>query len=66
MSAGAINAGGYGLFAIGDEKAASQFMVDTWENLTTSDLWEWWPYGPIDSLFFKSGILDTTPMYNMT
>lgn len=63
VSAGAINAGGYGLFAVGDELNASQFMVDTWQSLNTSNLWKWWPKGPVDSLFFKSGLLDSSPMY---
>jgi len=30
VSAGSINAGGYGLFEVGDELNATQFMVDTW------------------------------------
>ena len=39
VSAGAINTAATAVFDVGDEVNMSQFISDTWANLTTQEIW---------------------------
>lgn len=63
ISAGAINAIAVSLFKIGEEKAAADFLIDQWLNITQKDVFQqWFPGGIAEGFLLKSGLLDTTPL----
>ncbi|KAL0479224.1 hypothetical protein AKO1_008060 [Acrasis kona] len=63
ISAGSWNSAGLSQFKIGDEKAAAAYLEKTWLNTRASDVWKhWFPGGPLEGLFLKSGVLDSSPM----
>ena len=43
VSTGAINAAALSGWATGDEKRASEWLSYTYTQLTTPDIWEYWP-----------------------
>jgi len=62
ISAGSWNAAGLGQFKIGDEKAASVFLVNQWMNIKASDIYKnWFPGGVVEGLWLKSGLFDSSP-----
>jgi predicted acylesterase/phospholipase RssA len=66
ISVGSMNAAGLSIFAPGDEKSASDFLVSTWRKIKGSgDIYKNWFAGPLEGLFFKSGIFDTSPLRNI-
>ena len=40
----------------------SEWLVDTWLNMTVDRVYKSWPLGFVDGLFLKSGFYDNTPM----
>ena len=64
ISVGAINAGALSIFAKGDEKTATDFLIDKWMNMTSANMWQYWPKGIYDSLFTESSLLDSSPLRN--
>jgi len=38
----------------------SEFMTDTWANLTTEDIWTEWPEGRIRAFLLENGVLDNS------
>jgi predicted acylesterase/phospholipase RssA len=66
ISVGSMNGAGLSIFAPGDEKNASDFLVETWRNIKGSgDIYKNWLAGPLEGLFFKSGLYDTSPLRKM-
>ncbi|KAN0008940.1 hypothetical protein ACTFIU_010222 [Dictyostelium citrinum] len=65
ISAGSINAIGMSMFSVGDETSARDFLEKEWLSITRDDVYVNWKDGPIDGLFFKSGLFDTTPLLNL-
>ena len=43
VSAGAINTGSTMVFATGDEIAMTEMLSDSWANLSSPDIWTYWP-----------------------
>lgn len=63
ISAGALNAASISIFAVGDEKSAIDFTLNRWRNIKgKGDIYQNWWLGPLEGLFFKTGIYDTTPL----
>ena len=60
VSAGAINTGGLAGWAVGDEYNASQWLSDTWNNMKTSDVWQYWETGLTDGFNYPS-FVNTAP-----
>ena len=61
VSAGAINTSATAVWNVGDEVKMSEFMSETWQTLTTHDIWVDWPEGPAIALFNKQGLVDDSP-----
>jgi predicted acylesterase/phospholipase RssA len=59
-SAGALNTGALAAWNIGDELAASEFLSDTLNSLTTDQIWKKWPGGYTAGIF-KAGLVDDSP-----
>ena len=52
ISVGAINSGGLSVYPIGQENEATEFLKQVWMNMTTSDIWKYWPgFEPYQALF---------------
>jgi predicted patatin/cPLA2 family phospholipase len=65
ISVGSINAAAFSVFEIGQEKNASDFIINTWREITgTNTVYKNWMLGPLYGLFYKSGLYDTTPLMN--
>ena len=64
ISVGAVNGAAISIFAKGQEKEASDFMISKWRNMRgPGSVYEnWKPYGIITGLLSKSGILSTEPL----
>ena len=63
ISAGALNAFGFCQFAMGDEIAMSNYLLNLWLNLNgSSSVYNEWGGGLIDGLLFHQGIYDTSPL----
>ena len=63
ISAGSLNAGAVSQYAMGDEANMKTFINETWSTLKGfSSVMKLWPLGPIDSVFFKSGLFDSSPL----
>ena len=67
ISVGAINGAGMSIFAKGQEKEASEFLISKWRNMTgTGSVYKnWKPYGIITGFLSKSGILSTEPLKDL-
>ncbi len=66
ISVGSINAAALSIFSPGDEKAGSDFLVNTWRSIKGSkDIYQNWFAGPLEGLVFKTGLFDTTPLRNI-
>lgn len=65
VSAGALNAGGISIFAVGDELNMADWLVNLWETCETKDIWVEWSEGLLWGLFNESGIFDDTPLFNL-
>ena len=53
------------LFAPGDEVNMVNFLSDTWAKLKELDVFtKWKSFGILTGLTEKSGIFDTSPLYN--
>jgi predicted acylesterase/phospholipase RssA len=65
VSAGALNAGGIGIFAVGDELNMADWLVNLWETTETKDIWVEWTEGILWGMFNESGIFDDTPLLNL-
>ena len=62
ISAGSLNSLTLSQFAIGDELAASEYLIDVYLSLNgTSSIFTEWPGGLIDGLLFRSGLFNTKP-----
>ncbi|EGC35517.1 hypothetical protein DICPUDRAFT_33288 [Dictyostelium purpureum] len=64
ISAGSINAAAMVMYSVGDELSASEFLVEQWLRLTRENVYVNWPGGPLEGVFFKTGLFDTTPLFN--
>lgn len=63
ISAGALNAFGVCQFAMGDEIAMSEYLVNLWLNLNgSSSVFQDWEGGLVDGLLFQKGIYNTAPL----
>ena len=49
------------MFDVGDEVKMSEFMSETFQTLTTHDIWVQWPEGPVAALLNKQGLVDSSP-----
>lgn len=62
ISIGAFNSGGLAQFGKDETKEAIQFMLDIWNNFTsTADVMVDWPGGIPYALFFKPSLYDPAP-----
>lgn len=65
VSAGAINAGALSVFPKNDMKNTLDLISDTWEHLTTANLYkQWGPLREADGVVNHSGIYNTQPLYD--
>jgi hypothetical protein len=62
VSAGSLNAVGMSMFPVGKEVEMSEFMVNTFSNLKTSDVYENWWEGPVVAVGTRSSILNDQPL----
>jgi predicted acylesterase/phospholipase RssA len=65
VSAGSINTCGMVLYPPGEEVAMAQFLSDTWNSITTTDVWLPRPGGKMGeaaALFTEPSILNNSPM----
>ena len=66
VSVGAINAAGVALFDKDHEKDMADYLVGLWSNLTSDQVWQWWPsWCPVDGLTHESGFLDNSPLFHL-
>ena len=64
ISVGSLNGGAISQFPIGQEKPASDFVLNIYQTFNGSQtVYKDWPGGLLDGLFFHSGIYDTSPEY---
>ena len=65
ISAGSLNALGLSMYPVGQEAQAGKFIEQLWLNLNGSqNVIQNWPGEVVAGLTLKSGIFDTTPLYN--
>ena len=62
VSAGALNGGGISIFPIGEEKEMSEWLVNMWQTMVSSQVFEEWPLGMVSGLFAESGVLNDDPL----
>ena len=63
VSAGSINLGAFGLFEIGDEGNMLDVISQTWESMSTDQLYSnWKPLGIVTGVLQQTGVLDTAPL----
>ena len=63
VSAGSINLGAMALFEIGDEATMLDVISETWQSMSTPQLYQnWKPLGVITGVLKETGILDTAPL----
>ena len=62
ISAGAINAMGLSIYAVGDEVNAANFLNNTWRTLSRDSVYVYWAGGIIQSLLFKQSLTDNSPL----
>lgn len=66
ISVGALNGAGFSLFDIGKESDAADYILNVWRNIQgKSDIFQNWMLGPLEGLFLKSGIYDTSPLKDL-
>ena len=58
VSAGTLNGGVISWFKPGDEKAAAEYVYNTWVNLKSTDAFTNWPGGILQGLFEEQGIFN--------
>jgi len=61
ISAGSILTAASGIYAVGDEAAMADFLVNTTLSLSKATIYRNWPGGLIEGLTLKSGLYDSTP-----
>ncbi|OMJ72663.1 hypothetical protein SteCoe_28831 [Stentor coeruleus] len=63
ISVGSINALGLSQFEYGQEKQASEYLINTWQQLDAHrSIMKPWPYlGVLAGFIYKSGLFDTSP-----
>jgi predicted acylesterase/phospholipase RssA len=63
ISVGSMDAAALAIFDIGNESNAADFLVQTWREITgKKDIYQNWMFGPLEGLFYKTGLYDTTPL----
>lgn len=62
ISAGAANSCTLGLYEIGKEKEAADFMAEFWLKTTVDMVFKVWPEGIIQGMLHERGLLDNEPM----
>lgn len=63
ISVGSLNGAGLSIFEIGQEKAAADFLVQTWKGIKGyKDIYQNYWLGPLYGLLKKSGIYDVAPL----
>jgi predicted acylesterase/phospholipase RssA len=60
VSAGSINTAALSAWKIGDELAASEWLSDNWNNLTTDQIYKDW-FGGVAHGIFEAGLYDDSP-----
>eukprot|EP00817_Percolomonadidae_sp_ATCC50343_P001907 CAMPEP_0117427274 /NCGR_PEP_ID=MMETSP0758-20121206/7161_1 /TAXON_ID=63605 /ORGANISM="Percolomonas cosmopolitus, Strain AE-1 (ATCC 50343)" /LENGTH=257 /DNA_ID=CAMNT_0005212825 /DNA_START=177 /DNA_END=950 /DNA_ORIENTATION=- len=62
VSAGALNIGAFGQYAIGQEKEALANLENIWRTIKKGDIYnQWFPGGVVEGLMIKKGIFDSSP-----
>ena len=62
ISGGAINTGAMSVWAKEDGLAMSEWVSDKWVNLTTPEIWKFWPGGITEGLTTAPSLVDSTPL----
>ena len=62
VSAGSINTAALAGWAVGDEKAAAQWMSDLYMKLTSDQVWKDWRFGKVQGVTLKNGMVDNSPL----
>lgn len=62
VSAGSMNSAGLALFARDEGEQASDFIFGLWNSIGVSTVFKFWPGGLLEGLFYKSGLVDNTPL----
>jgi predicted acylesterase/phospholipase RssA len=63
VSAGSINTLALAGWAPSDGMAAAEYMSETLQNLTNSDVWVEWPLGLVEGATVKPGLLNDGPLF---
>lgn len=62
VSIGSINGALLAGYPKGQERNATEYMVKTWGELTEKDIYKDWKWGgPVNGLFFKDALFDSSP-----
>jgi predicted acylesterase/phospholipase RssA len=63
ISVGSMDAAALAIFDIGNESNAADFLVQTWRDIKGKrDIYQNWMLGPLEGMFFKTGLYDTSPL----
>jgi predicted acylesterase/phospholipase RssA len=63
VSVGALTSGALSQYAIGDELAAVDWLVDFWHHVTKDDVYSnWVPGGLLEGITNKPGLFNTEPL----
>ena len=63
ISTGALNTAAFIQYPVGQEKAAAQYVVDTWLTIGGSDnIYVQWPGGYAQAFLFEPSLYDTSPL----
>ena len=63
VSTGALNSGGVAQYAMGEEKAMANLLIDVWTSITQEKVYvNWKPGGIVQGLLSEYGLYDTTPL----
>jgi len=61
ISIGSINALMFGVYPVGNETNASNDLVEHWRTISSSNVYQNWPYlGPLYGLMFENSLYDTS------
>jgi len=67
VSAGSVNTAGIGVWAPGEELKGSEWLVNTWRNLTNASMYKLWSPHEVKAwaLYHRPSIYDTSPGLEM-
>lgn len=65
VSAGALNGAGISVWPVDEPQQMSEWLVETWMNMTSEKIYKSWPLGILEGIFAESGAYDDSPLLDL-